>query len=243
MDPRPGAIRQHVPNALVVIRLVLAAVFVVVLSRVELARSPATQTPLLWWAVGLFLVACLTDAADGRLARRWNCVTRFGRIMDSFADKALVLAGFVLLASPGFSRWEPTGGLVDHLGTPVFHRVYLGGFLPWMVVVILAREFLVTSLRGLVEGEGGDFSAIGAGKIKMIVQAITIPLILALLASSSGTPGPAVTWGIQGLAILTVLVTVWSAGPYMARATSFLGQRHPELPQRADQRPEPSESS
>lgn len=120
-----------------------------------------------------FILASLTDFADGWWARKFKQVTVFGRIMDPFADKFLVCGVFICL-----------------LGVPDIMSVHAGfpGWLmlqPWMVVVIVARELLVTSLRAFVEKSGGDFSAKWIGKWKMGFQCIAIVAVFALLASCS----------------------------------------------------------
>lgn len=145
----------------------------------------------------LFIVAAITDALDGFLARRWNAITRFGRIMDPLADKILVIGSLIMLASPSF----------DHNA----------GFEGWMVIVIITRELLVTSLRGMLESEGVDASANWSGKAKMILQSISIPIILLLLAFKglSETNREIV---INTLAWVTTIVTAISAGPYITRA-------------------------
>lgn len=197
-QPRATGWKLHTPNALVWLRLGLAAVFFAMLSRWTPSDEPNPDATLLT-AAGLFVFAALTDAADGYLARKWNAITRFGRVMDPFADKILVLGSLVLLAGPGF----------DDAGTP------LAGFTGWMVVVIIARELLVTSLRGLAEGSGVDASANWAGKAKMILQSVAIPamlLALALLkADTAQTINVVLAWA-------TTIVTALSAWPYITRA-------------------------
>ncbi|MEL6796931.1 MAG: CDP-alcohol phosphatidyltransferase family protein, partial [Planctomycetota bacterium] len=141
----------------------------------------------------------LTDAADGYLARKWNAITRFGRVMDPFADKILVLGALVLLAGPRF----------DDAGTP------LAGFTGWMVVVIIARELLVTSLRGLAEGSGIDASANWSGKIKMVLQSVAVPAVLLSIALLDQPMSQHVN---TGLALATTIVTALSAWPYITRA-------------------------
>lgn len=203
------------PNALVWLRLVLAGVFVGLLSADPLASRSA-----LLLATGIFVVAALTDMLDGKLARAWNCVSRFGRIMDSFADKILVLGAFVCLAGPAFFDH-------DHADIPGLQAT---GVYPWMVVLILGRELLITSLRGLIEGEGGDFSAIWAGKWKMIAQSVAVPLVLlvlALMPYNRGTPG---RWIINITVWTTVLITVFSAIPYIQRAAAFKPYAAPPEP-------------
>jgi CDP-diacylglycerol--glycerol-3-phosphate 3-phosphatidyltransferase len=195
--PRATGIRLHTPNALVLLRLGLAAAAFAMLARWSPAES-APDIPLLI-AAGVFVLAALTDALDGFLARRWNAITRFGRVMDPFADKILVLGALVLLAGPAFHA----------------EGVSLAGFTGWMVVIILARELLVTSLRGLAEGSGVDASANWSGKAKMILQSVAVPAILLLLALLPAERAQPIN---AGLAWLTTIVTAISAWPYIRRA-------------------------
>ena len=196
--PRAVGWRLHTPNALVWLRLGLAGVFFALLSRWS-PDHQADADPMLLAAAGLFVVAALTDAADGYLARKWNAITRFGRVMDPFADKILVLGALVLLAGPGF----------NDAGTP------LAGFTGWMVVVIIARELLVTSLRGRAEGSGIDASANWSGKIKMILQSVAVPGVLLSIALLDQPMSQRVN---TGLAWATTIVTALSACPYITRA-------------------------
>lgn len=205
------------PNALVWLRLGLAAVFVRLLS-----VNPLAHRATLLWATAIFILAALTDLLDGRLARAWHCITRFGRIMDSFADKILILGAFVCLAGPQFSLTLQPNATQHAIEATTSLQV--SGVLPWMVVLILSRELLITSLRGLVEGEGGDFSAIKIGKLKMVTQSIAIPLILLLLAFSPANPAhplapsPLIQQIIQFTVWAVVLITVLSSVPYISKA-------------------------
>jgi CDP-diacylglycerol--glycerol-3-phosphate 3-phosphatidyltransferase len=199
-QPKHGP--KWVPNALVILRLLLAAVFVALLS-----LRPLESATQLLIAAAIFIVAALTDMLDGKLARAWDAITRFGRVMDPFADKILVLGAFVCLAGPAFALREPGSAPLQASGVQ-----------PWMVVVILGRELLITSLRGLVEGEGRDFSAIPAGKLKMIVQSAAVPIILLVLAWGHYRPGDVGHWIIIFTAWATVVVTLLSGIPYLQRA-------------------------
>ncbi|MCB9844175.1 MAG: CDP-diacylglycerol--glycerol-3-phosphate 3-phosphatidyltransferase [Phycisphaeraceae bacterium] len=205
MSDRPAAtgFRRHVPNALTLARLVLAAAFIWVLS---VYRYPATNAWALHVGIDLFIIAAVTDALDGYLARRWNAVSVFGRVMDPFADKLLVLGAFVVMAGPQF--WSAELGRQST------------GVSPWMAVVILGRELLVTSIRGVMEGMGVDFSASWTGKAKMIVQSVAVPaiLLLVILATSGALEtGRAVAINAV-IAYLVTAVTVVSAVPYLTRA-------------------------
>jgi phosphatidylglycerophosphate synthase len=133
--------------------------------------------------------------------------------MDPFADKILVVGAFVMLAGPQFSI-ETQGRLVQITGVET-----------WMVVVILGRELLVTSIRAVLEAEGKDFSASLSGKLKMIVQSIAIPLVLIVPAMTNAVEG----WGattVTAAAWATVVVTVLSGVPYITRGmAAFSGSK------------------
>ncbi|MEL7474531.1 MAG: CDP-alcohol phosphatidyltransferase family protein [Planctomycetota bacterium] len=191
---------QRLPNALTIARLVLAAAFVLVLS-LPWARPGATAWLL--FAAALFVIAAITDALDGHLARRLNAITRFGRVMDPFADKILVLSAYILLAGPAF-RLQTDAGPIQASGVHA-----------WMVALLLARELLVTSLRGLVESEGGDFSAGALGKLKMIAQSVAAPLALAILSFDDQGDSHAL---LTLIALGVVGITMLSAVPYVRRA-------------------------
>lgn len=106
-----------------------------------------------WWGLGLFLLAALTDFLDGFLARRWKKVSRLGKLLDPAADKILTSAAFI--------------SLVD-----------LGAAPSWMVVVIIAREFAVSSLRSFAAGEHVVLAAGWSGKVKTVSQIVAISLLI-----------------------------------------------------------------
>ena len=91
---------RHLPNQLTVLRLLIAAVFFLILNQY---RYPDPQkTWVLWTAMGFFIFGMLTDVADGYLARRWKVESTFGRIMDPFVDKVMVIGAFIYLSGPRF---------------------------------------------------------------------------------------------------------------------------------------------
>ncbi len=101
----------------------------------------------------LFILASATDALDGHIARKHNLITNFGKIMDPLADKLLVTSAMICL-------------------------VELGEVAGWMVIVILAREFIITGLRTVAAGEGIIIAAGKSGKIKTILQMVALSIIL-----------------------------------------------------------------
>ncbi len=202
--------RKNIPNQLTILRLIFAVAMFAVLSFYQYAgyHKPNTdpQTELLIAALVLFVVAAITDALDGYFARRWQVISLFGRIMDPVADKILVIGAFIFLAGPGFA--DPDGGMIS-------------GVYPWMAVVILLRELLVTSIRAALESQGIDFSAKSAGKWKMILQAVVIPVVL-LIVIIDPHRYPILVWVRDLLVIATVLVTIISGLPYLTGAQKTL---------------------
>ncbi len=201
-EPGATGIRRSIPNLLTISRIVMAVAFFAILTPI---RWSPDDTGVLIGAMVLFVVAALTDAADGYLARRWRVISQFGRVMDPFADKLLVIGAFVLLAAPGF---EVEGRQIS-------------GVESWMILVILGRELLVTSIRGVLESQGISFPATWSGKWKMILQSVCVPVVLLAMAI---TPGPDGTWVTVATVLvwITVVVTAWSGAPYVLNARKAL---------------------
>ncbi|MBP3385206.1 MAG: CDP-diacylglycerol--glycerol-3-phosphate 3-phosphatidyltransferase [Firmicutes bacterium] len=133
---------MNLPNKLTMARIIAIPIFIVVL-----------MMEFRYAATIIFILAALTDMLDGHIARKYNLVSNFGKLMDPLADKLLVMAALVCL-------------------------VELGNVPAWMVVVILAREFAVTGLRQVAVEQGIVIAAAPTGKIKTITQMIAIPLLL-----------------------------------------------------------------
>ena len=213
-----AAWRRAAPNVLTILRLILAAAFFITLSfwryPAELlsGTGPSLRAPIAFYlvAAALFIIAAVTDMIDGLLARRWKVTSKFGRVMDPFADKVLVLGGFVMLASPLF-QVRPAGA-----------HLQISGVSALMTIVILGRELLVTSLRGLLEAKGFNFAASKAGKAKMLVQSIAIPTVLITLGIMPALPGTFGRWLIDITVWVTVAVTILSGWPYVMRAVQTL---------------------
>jgi CDP-diacylglycerol--glycerol-3-phosphate 3-phosphatidyltransferase len=206
------------PNQLTMGRVVLAVVFFVLLG---LYKPDAAAGPwVLTAAFVIYVVAGITDVLDGYFARKWNITTAFGRIVDPFVDKVLVVGAFTMLTGANFIL-EP--GRTGAFESSVPHWINGGmasGVQAWMVVAILAREFIVSALRGYSESLGRQFPATQAGKIKMLVQSVTICTILFQLAHVPQAP-----WAVGlklALAWLTVFVTVGSGVFYVRRGVALM---------------------
>ena len=205
---------MNLPNLITMMRLVLtAAVFVCLemsaptwehlLEAGRLIPKPhvtpvdiAFDPTLTWVAFVLFLIAAFTDFLDGYLARRWNLVTAFGRVADPFADKVLI-----------------AGSLVTLLQFPAAATVLT----TWYVVIVIAREFLVTAIRGVVEASGRPFPADRLGKYKMVSQCWTVGALMTMVAGS-GTFVWAAQWGFW----VSLALTVVSGVNYVVKAKDVL---------------------
>jgi CDP-diacylglycerol--glycerol-3-phosphate 3-phosphatidyltransferase len=204
---------QQIPNAITLSRLLLALVFFVLLSWYQ--HEGRGDPTLLNVAFIVCAVAMFTDYLDGYLARKWNVTSQFGRIVDPFVDKILVLGAFAFFAGKNFILRETSSvGLVVYTVT---------GVAPAVVVVLIARELLVTTLRGIVESSGQAFGADWSGKVKMIVQSATILVILAYVNYREWllTHPPAETYArvLRDLCIWsTVVITLISGWHYIRRA-------------------------
>ncbi len=198
--------RINLPNQITLGRLVLAIVFFACLAQYGTKEGPAGRLLLDISAV-LFLIAAISDVVDGYLARKHNQVTSFGRVLDPFVDKILVIGAYVFLAGDGFLTAEGTR---------------ISDVSAWMVVVILGRELLVTSLRGVTEAAGESYAANVYGKAKMALQSTTVVWILLTLAHPEGL---AIFARFRPLLVyLTVIVTFLSMIPYLMASRKILRQ-------------------
>lgn len=231
IQPPPTALMRTLPNWLTASRVVMAAVFFAVLTWWRWEDSAASKGRTDWlllFSAALFIIGGLTDVVDGFLARRWHVESAFGRIMDPFADKILVIGAFVFLAGPDFWHEFENKQKIVMSG----HGVQLSGLYPWMVVVILGRELLVTSIRGVLEGQGVRFPADVWGKVKMFLQSAVVPTVLVATATTNVLPHESGSywsnpWGrilIDGVVWTMIVATVLSGVPYVMRCVALLAE-------------------
>jgi len=194
---------RQVPNLITIARLVLTVIFFVLLNW----HTPDTFVLHMWAAFVVFLLAVGTDWLDGFLARHWKVESVFGRVVDPFVDKIMICGAFVFFSSNVFI-------------TEAARLDYTTGVQPWMAVVLIAREFLITGIRGLAESKGIDFRADWAGKIKMTVQCVAAGAIIVDVAELGKVPWVHV---VRDLAIwVTLAVTILSALSYIVRARRLI---------------------
>lgn len=136
----------NLPNSITLSRIACIPFLIWVLST---RMFPPGQQELL--AAGIFVLASITDGLDGYLARKHKQISSVGILLDPMADKLLVAAGLILLV-----RFTPN--LMP----------------PWIVVLVLGREFLITGLRSVAATEGFAIQARDLGKLKMVLQIVAV---------------------------------------------------------------------
>ncbi|MDG2150357.1 MAG: CDP-diacylglycerol--glycerol-3-phosphate 3-phosphatidyltransferase [Planctomycetota bacterium] len=196
---------MNLPNKITMGRFGIALIMFAVLIWTDTCSGPEAWAPAL--AGGIFILAVATDALDGYYARKLGQLSDFGRIADPVVDKVIVCGAFIFLASAQWAR----------------------EFIPvWMVVLIVAREFLVNGLRGYIEARGVAFPARWDGKLKMIMQCIAIPAVF-LVRTVDLALGASVPWLWQlslGLAYVFVwasfVLTIVSGARYVVAAAQVL---------------------
>lgn len=191
---------SNIPNRISMVRLALSIVAFIVV-------------PLHYYWLGfvLFVVAASTDWVDGWYARKHGLVTKLGRILDPFCDKILICGMYILLA------------VEMNQNFPWYARI-----VGWMAVVVVGRELLVTVLRSMIEGGGGDFSAKMAGKLKMVFQCFAVGSCLVALAIKVHYPEAElpvwISWFMVTSIWISVASTIHSGILYIFGAAEFLQQ-------------------
>lgn len=143
---------MNLPNKLTIARVVMIPFFLVALLW---NGVPYTK----WIALAIFIIASLTDALDGHIARKHNLVTNFGKFMDPLADKLLVSSALIAFVS-------------------------LERIPEWVVIIIIAREFIISGFRLIASDNGVVIAASYWGKVKTTVQIIMICMLIANLGGT-----------------------------------------------------------
>lgn len=139
--------KMNLPNKLTLFRVVLIIPFVLCL------LLPGLGAMGRYVAVAIFIAASLTDLIDGKIARKYNLVTDFGKFMDPLADKLLVSAAMICL-------------------------VETGELAAWMVVIIISREFIISGFRLIASDNGIVIAASYWGKFKTTFQMLMIIMLI-----------------------------------------------------------------
>ena len=150
--------KLNIPNTLSLIRVLLVPVFVLSLLLMRGIEIWGLVVPAI-----IFLITAITDVLDGKIARKHNLITDFGKFIDPLADKFLVIGSQIAILAHLLIRGEITEGLV----------------FVWVVLIILLRELAVTSIRLVVAGKSGIVVAASIfGKIKTVSQVVCTLIII-----------------------------------------------------------------
>lgn len=176
---------MNLPNKLTMLRVCLIPFFVVFMLTDLLGEASR------YAALAIFIAASLTDLADGKIARKYNLVTNFGKFMDPLADKLLVCSALICL-------------------------IQTGQLPAWYVIIIIAREFIISGFRLIASDNGIVIAASYWGKFKTTSQMILIVLMILNL--------PALTLVTQIFYWIALALTVVSLIDYMKKNFQVLSQ-------------------
>ena len=163
---------MNLPNKLTILRMIMIVPFVVFM------LVPIGGAAGKWIALALFVIASLTDLLDGKIARKYNLVTTFGKFMDPLADKLLVCSALICL-------------------------VELGRIPSWIVIIIISREFIISGFRLVASDKGVVIAASWWGKFKTTFQMVMIVLMIADIAALS-----IVTQIVMWIALILTVVSL-----------------------------------
>ena len=164
---------MNLPNKLTMLRVICVPVFCVLYAKGMFVA-----------AVAVFAAASLTDMLDGRIARKYNLVTNFGKIMDPLADKILVYSAFCLM--------------IQDLTIPA-----------WMLIVILFREFLVAGMRTVAASEGIVIAAGITGKIKTTLQMFAVLMLIPHIGGTWNLIAKILLWASLIMTVVSGAEYVW----------------------------------
>ena len=177
---------MNLPNKLTILRVILIPFFVVFM------LFDITGAADKWIALVIFCVASLTDMLDGKIARKYNLITNFGKFMDPLADKLLVCSALICF--------------VD------MHRMPT-----WVVLIVIAREFIISGFRLVASDNGIVIAASYWGKFKTVSQMALIIVLIMDLGGVWNVVGTVLTW-------VALLLTIVSLIDYIAKNKQVLTQ-------------------
>lgn len=189
---------MNLPNRITIARLILCAVFVGVLEFEEKWVGPT--------ALAIFALASFTDWLDGYIARKYNLITDFGKLMDPLADKVLIAAALIHFVDNGYAP-------------------------AWVVMCVITREFMITGLRVIAASKGVIMEAERLGKHKTVSQIMTAVVGLLIeahedLELSLINADLVKTWGLGALLAITLIITVLSGYNYFSKNKDLLFNDH-----------------
>ena len=197
---------MNLANKLTIFRMILVPFFVIVgyLGTTGVLPGEMLGIPTYLWIMNIiFIIASITDKLDGYIARSKNMVTTFGKFLDPLADKVLVISGLICFVQMGLS---------DAV----------------VVVIIVAREFLVTSLRLVAVDNGNVIAASGLGKIKtaLTMTAMVGVMLLLILKDFAVLPAEVPLFLVSEVLLwVAVVLTIISGVDYLVKNRSSINTK------------------
>ena len=176
---------MNLPNKLTLSRVIMVPFFVVFILLVP------QYLYFKWIALAIFIIASLTDLLDGKIARKYNLVTNFGKFMDPLADKLLVCSALIAMSS-------------------------LGVIPAWITIVIIAREFIISGFRLVASDNGVVIAASYWGKFKTTFQMLMICLMIANLGGIMEVITQVCMWTALLLTLDSLIDYLWKNKAVMA---------------------------
>ena len=170
---------MNLPNKLTILRVIMIPFFVAAL----LYDGGANQN-MRYVAAALFIIASLTDMLDGKIARKYNLVTNFGKFMDPLADKLLVCSAMICM-------------------------IELGRLPSWVVIVIIGREFVISGFRLIASDNGVVIAANYWGKIKTVCQMVMIIVLIADLGGGFVILEQILIYASLLLTVISLVTYLW----------------------------------
>ena len=204
--------KMNLPNKLTVLRLILGPIFMVVmLLPIFIDFSPLVKTLLTISGLLLFIIASITDMLDGKIARKYNLVTDFGKFMDPLADKFMVIGAMLCIFYTN-----------SVAGNRAVSTLYF-----FTLIVVIFRELAVTSIRLVANSSSGIVIAANwMGKVKTVTQIIAVcaAIIEPMIWSALKVEGfvnefPPITFVTT---VITIYLTIHSGINYIAGAWKYL---------------------
>lgn len=187
---------MNLANKITLMRVILVPVFIVFIMASQIPglsllieNGTLSQVVLNWCALAVFIIASVTDFLDGYIARKYNMISNFGKFMDPLADKLLVCSALICLLA-------------------------LGRINVFLVLVIIARDFIISGFRLVASDKGVVIAANMWGKVKTTMQMIMIGFMIPNLA--------AVHWVCVILSWVVLFLTVYSLMDYLIRNRGVL---------------------
>lgn len=179
---------MNLPNKLTLLRVIMIPIFIIILYLPSLWG--VSQDIAYWLAAIVFVIAGVTDTLDGKIARKRNLVTDFGKFMDPIADKLLTCSAMIML-------------------------IYLEKLHPVIVIIFIAREFVISGFRLIAAGKGLVIAADKLGKIKTLLQMVFIVALLIDNVFPFILLQPYYDYVINVLILITLIISVVSCVRYI----------------------------